>query len=809
MDSEGSSDEEPLSMNSIDENTSQLSDNIKSNKIDYLDSSSLGYGLKKLIFNDDDSSDGKSKGCCGCCCCNKKKNDELSGSSMSSDSDEGPIKSCLMWSVVGMNFTYKFILAISVSIVLITMICSFYTVIIINYVFFISTVVSYVLSPLFHGLSEDYVQYGFFSILQILLANPLIEFFIYFVIKTVKNFADSIFEFATLIKLSFVTAINSGYTKYGWAKEYANIADKNLIRQFGLVFASLLVLGVAGGIVYVTFAIDKFMITLGMIPYLAIVVQIICLMLPTYYYYGKIFSRSKRIKPGRLEKFIKKMIKKYKEIMEKNDENRAKQTEEEVQTYESAYAEVRFDALELSSESAFNSGDDKKKDDEEKKRGNKQETLLHQAAVNITPLFVAIEYVPLFEYTLQIGHDKFTQKRKRFLLVFFTFLNFVVIAYDIYRLVGTFSPYFLTSLILRIIFFPLICYFNIGTAFIYKAKSASLHFVVILSTLFTFVVFIASILVLFYMQFVSGISRIDNLDYIPNHNYSDINVFNDACFYNYEGVSLIDAYGLALGPYDVERNFTIFDNQMKYFFGPDWSRTIKYEVHHIDKNTPFIIYRINNNLTVYGFRGFSSGTELCLQIEMIAIEYVLPFCQDIVPFYRIFVDNLIGFYARFAHIFGNQFFDPVSMSSLFIDPVEEIIASKRYSDDEKILFTGINIGGMFSKVLGMIHKKQGIGFVTLPTFNDYFLNDFDFEDDDSIYITNVYNYNGWFTKQEPDLATNIGIPWISSSLPIERDSVYRTFCTISEMCGQGQKFYNYCSSVVDGVKEISDYFSEV
>ena len=49
MDSEGSSDEEPLSMNSIDENTSQLSDNLKSNKIDYLDSSSLGYGLKKHI----------------------------------------------------------------------------------------------------------------------------------------------------------------------------------------------------------------------------------------------------------------------------------------------------------------------------------------------------------------------------------------------------------------------------------------------------------------------------------------------------------------------------------------------------------------------------------------------------------------------------------------------------------------------------------------------------------------------------------------------------------------------------------------
>ena len=69
----------------------------------------------------------------------------------------------------------------------------------------------------------------------------------------------------------------------------------------------------------------------------------------------------------------------------------------------------------------FNSGEEKKEDENEKKRDDEKDTLLSQAAVNITPLLVATEYVPLFEYTLQIGHDKFIQKRKRFLLILFLF----------------------------------------------------------------------------------------------------------------------------------------------------------------------------------------------------------------------------------------------------------------------------------------------------------------------------------------------------------------------------------------------------
>ena len=787
MQSEKEFDDIPTNSNLIDENAPLLNDNQISDKCDIYDSESVSSEIKSVVFKD-------------------KFNSSSECLSDVSYSEEGPARSCLAMTVVYMNFTYKFILALSISVVVITMIVSFYTIIILNYVFIISTIVSYALSPIFHGLQEDWLQY-IFSVIQLFVINPLIEFIIYFVIKTVKNFADSIFEFGTLIKLSFVTAFNSGHSKYDTAKNFLFSADINILRQSGLVLASLLALGGAGAIVYLTFFIDKCMIALGMIPEIAMVLQICCLLLPTYSYYLRILIGSKKFNANCLEEFINDKIEEYNDLMDDNDEKYANQEDERIQTYESAFVEEHFEALEMSSESVFNSGEDDS--EEEKQRQDEQEKLLRQALVNITPLFVAIEYTSLYDYILQIAHDRFNKKKKRFLLIFFTVLNFVVIGFDIYRLIRDFNYYFLVSLIIRIILFPFFCFFNIGTAFIYKAKSASVHFVIMLSTAFTFIIFIASILfALCYRQLVYGIPRIDSLNYVPNDNVSNVNLFHDACVFNFEGLSLIQAFGLAMGPYDVERDFLVFDNQMKYFFGPDWRNNITYEVHHIDKKTPFIIYNFDNNLTVYGFRGFSSGTELCLHIEMLTIEYALPFLQDVIPFYSVFIDHFIGFYAQILHYFGNQFFDPVTVASSFITPVEEIIDSRGYTDDDKILFTGINIGGMFSKVLGMIYKKHGIGFVSLPSFNDYFLNDFDIDDDDSMHVTNVYNYNGWFTKQEPDLATNIGVPWIPSPLPIERDSVYRTFCTIAEMCGQGPHFYNYCSTVVDDIESISEFFSE-
>ena len=113
----------PTNSNLIDESAPLLNDNQISDKSDIYDSESMSSDIKSIVFKDKSSS---------------------SSSECLSDvsySEEGPARSCLAMTVVYMNFTYKFILALSISVVVITMIVSFYTIIILNYVFIISTIV--------------------------------------------------------------------------------------------------------------------------------------------------------------------------------------------------------------------------------------------------------------------------------------------------------------------------------------------------------------------------------------------------------------------------------------------------------------------------------------------------------------------------------------------------------------------------------------------------------------------------------------------------------------------------------------------
>lgn len=84
---------------------------------------------------------------------------------------------------------------------------------------------------------------------------------------------------------------------------------------------------------------------------------------------------------------------------------------------------------------------------------------------------------------------------------------------------------------------------------------------------------------------------------------------------------------------------------------------------------------------------------------------------------------------------------------------------------------------------------------------------FDFSPSYISLATNVYNVEGFFSDQEPRFATNIGIelPVFNSNkfctsgiceINSKTDNVYRTFCTMTEICGQGNRFYYYCENVL-------------
>lgn len=76
-----------------------------------------------------------------------------------------------------------FILIISFFFFIITIIAllieigiSFYSVIMMNYIFFVSSIVSYSMAPIYQSLSDDWLNFVF-SFTQVILASPLIAFY--------------------------------------------------------------------------------------------------------------------------------------------------------------------------------------------------------------------------------------------------------------------------------------------------------------------------------------------------------------------------------------------------------------------------------------------------------------------------------------------------------------------------------------------------------------------------------------------------------------------------------------------------------
>jgi hypothetical protein len=115
---------------------------------------------------------------------------------------------------------------------------------------------------------------------------------------------------------------------------------------------------------------------------------------------------------------------------------------------------------------------------------------------------------------------------------------------------------------------------------------------------------------------------------------------------------------------------------------------------------------------------------------------------------------------------------------------------------EKVVFSGINIGGLFAKILGLMKKDQSVSFHSFSVFNDFLASQYDLNQNDAFYITNVFNHYGIFSLQEPNLATNFGILTIPNPI-LNRDTIYLSFCMLAELCDERLKFNDYCESIIE------------
>ena len=301
------------------------------------------------------------------------------------------------------------------------------------------------------------------------------------------------------------------------------------------------------------------------------------------------------------------------------------------------------------------------------------------------------------------------------------------------------------------------------------------------------------------------------MEYIPplrNYANSNENVDNPICEVKIFNYSAFDAFGYSLGGYDIKRNKTIFENQMKIFFGENFSSHISFNLYEIDKYFLFIKYfDSSTNSHIFAFRGYDTGPEIAFQFELFVLYYVIPFFENSVPFYRLIDVYWLNFYTSFLTSFGLRFFEDRNMIVKYVKSIIDIYNKEKFNDDDQVFFTGINCGGVIAKIVGTLLNRKSISFLSFPIEMDFLKHLFHFSSNNMNYVINVFNIDGFFSHPDSDYALNIGIntPVFYKSkfctsdfcgIFSKADNIYKTFCTMSELCGKGKQFNYYCMNTI-------------
>ncbi|KAK8897965.1 hypothetical protein M9Y10_000209 [Tritrichomonas musculus] len=707
---------------------------------------------------------------------------------------------------------------------------SFFCFIIIVFIFFISFITAYVMSPIYLSLSGSWAKFVF-SIIQVICSSPLVAFFLYFLTNAIRKLGDlmeQLPEFFAQRKVLirnlkgeiqdinlFVSRVEHPILKIIW------VCFLTLVRQLVITFIGLVFF-------FLTFVYDCPLL-LGVLIFIPQLVQIVILLSPTYLDFFKLLFKGYTNKKGeiilsnddrknitnRFRHWIEnKLIKKLKKI-EDSDEGSIL-LNQETQTFENGQGEF---SKKLGYSEQFYFDDQIKALDSIPNKEDKIEKSKNDFVKHVLYVFFATEYIPLYEYGRLIFMDQYRKNVKLVLFWVFFVLNLGLVIFDIYRIVETYQAIFLVSIFIRFFIIPLISFFHPLIQFFSIAKDKVLVVIINIASFVTFIIALIIVACISFNSMYQKVTRIQNLNYLPvNSSVAYLNekmLGHQVCQFDLYGVTALDAYGYALGGYDVIDNPVVFENQMKYFFGENYSSHISYQVEKMSNEIPFIIYRDKNiNTTIVAFRGFNSGTEIAFMVEMISNLYVIPFFQDLVPLIETLSDFSLGSQSTIAHRLGKLMLEPQNLFNSYIDKIIEICKENKIDEEERVLFTGINIGGTFAKIAGIQLKKYSLSFLTLPISGDFAIGTFDIEEEDMSYVTNVFVNNAVFGISESDVATNIGIfaleykeppKWCKSDIchfNMKKESVYPVVCEIAGLCGRNSQLDNYCKTII-GEKDVN------
>jgi hypothetical protein len=286
-------------------------------------------------------------------------------------------------------------------------------------------------------------------------------------------------------------------------------------------------------------------------------------------------------------------------------------------------------------------------------------------------------------------------------------------------------------------------------------------------------------------------------------------ICDGVCRISYFGLGIHELAGLTLLPYEVKvpRNDgdfedfkgDRFDVAMAHLFGPEWSVRFPNVTCHVVRGSPVLRFQDAFGRNVVAMLSFASAQEFGLQLQVAAVELVLPFLSDIAPFSDVGASRTPWF-TEAALAGGQLWLDPTAPPDLYVSGLRKWLDAEEMSAEDTVI-AGIGTGALIAKQVGLMRGYRAFGFFGFAATGSYQVATLA-ESIDRMYsplITTVYNWDGVYAKPEPDFGDNYGIPWIAinSSVVREesilgRDSRYRSFCTLSAYCYKASNFNDFC-----------------
>jgi hypothetical protein len=376
-----------------------------------------------------------------------------------------------------------------------------------------------------------------------------------------------------------------------------------------------------------------------------------------------------------------------------------------------------------------------------------------------------------------------------------TVLNIFVLVMDVKSYLKKRLSFFLGAICLRGILLPVLALFHPIVGFLFHTADSVLQWVfrgaAILSVLMTIAALIGEAVV----SRALSTFRFDVLPSLPL-NWSNVpsdRVGLPICVNRYEGLSVIELVGLALGGYDVNRSESVFNRQLDFFFGPNSTFWIDYEVVELGPGIPVLIYNISGTM-VFAFRGFASSSELAVQVERLASLWVVPFILDELPLYEKITQRYMSSSTALAHLFGWHWFSPRSASDDLLQKAVEVYDDFDLAVDAPVLFVGVNSGGTIAKSLTLLKGRLGISFISLPLSIDEFDDRHDLESNATQWVSVVVNKDGLFSGEDTGFGENVAL--IGDPDIVGYDGVYASFCNLAEICGHHSQFVEYCKAAI-------------